>query len=136
MPKLQQQLENDNMTVYNNIPQKATSASTDATVKFFDKFYQTPIEINNTALVAATGFFEARGYGSDAAESVAIIIISQAKKDNLNAFEILDTLGGFTDVQLSSLVGEILNYNRFKTSTLGITPTPTPADEIQRNVIA
>lgn len=125
------------MTLYNNIPQKQQAeSSTNATVKFFDKFYQTPVELNNTALISAAGFFEARGYGSDAANSVAIIIVSQAKKDNLNAFEILDTLGGFSDIQLSALVGEILNYNRFKTSSLGITMTPTPADEIQRNILA
>jgi hypothetical protein len=39
-------------------------------------------------------------------------------------------------VEISALVGEILNYNRFKTSSLGITRPPTPAEEIQRNIIA
>ena len=70
-----------------------------------------------------------------AAQSVAMIILSQAKKDNLNPFDILDTLRGLSSVQISALVGEILNYNRFKTSSLGITLTPTPADEIQRNIL-
>ena len=120
---------------YNNIPKKISTLTSDQTVKFFDSFYQIPIELDGTSLTAIKGYFESRGYGTDSAESVAIIIASQAKKDNLNPFDILDTLKGFSSVQISALVGEILNYNRFKTSSLGITLEPTPADEIQRNVL-
>jgi hypothetical protein len=124
------------MTIYNNIPQKATPSSSNATVKFFNNYYQSPIELNSATLTAIIGFFESRGFGSDAAESVAIILVSQAKRDNLNAYEILNTLSGFTAIHLSSVVGEILNYNRFKTSNLGVTSIPSPADEIQRNILA
>lgn len=123
-------------TFYNNIPPGTTTSSSDGTVKFFDNFYKVPVEINGTALTAIKGFFESRGYSAGSAESVAIIILTQSKKDNLNPFEILDTLGGYGSVEISALVGEILNYHRFKTSSLGITKTPTPADEIQRNIIA
>jgi hypothetical protein len=123
-------------TTYNNIPQRKTETVTDSTVKFFDTFYKVPVELNGTSLAAVKGFFENRGYEAEAAESVAIIILTQAKKDNLNPFQILDTLGGFDNVEISALVGEVLNYNRFKTSSLGITRAPAPADEIQRNIIA
>jgi len=123
-------------SVYNNIPSEKQASSTDKTIKFFDEFYQVPIEINSTALTAMTGFFESKGFEKGSAESVAIIIVTQAKRDNLNAFQILDTLGGLDNVELSALVGEILNYNRFKTSSLGITTASRPADEIQRNILA
>lgn len=124
------------MTIYNNIPRKATPSSTNATVKFFNNYYKSPIEIDGATLTAITGFFEARGFGSDAAESVAIILVSQAKRDNLNAYEIINTLSGLNSIRLSSIVGEVLNYNRFKTSSLGVTAIPSPADEIQRNILA
>ena len=124
------------MTLYNNIPtDTAPKSNSDATVKFFDNFYQIPLQLNGTELTAITSYFESRGYGIQAAQSVAMIILSQSKKDNLNPFDILDTLRGLSSVQISALVGEILNYNRFKTSSLGITLTPTPADEIQRNIL-
>jgi hypothetical protein len=123
-------------SVYNNIPSEKQSSSADSTIKFFDDFYQVPVEINGTALTAMTGFFESKGFEKNSAESVAIIILTQAKRDNLNAFQILDTLGGLDTLELSALVGEILNYNRFKTSSLGITSPPRPADEIQRNILA
>ena len=38
---------------------------------------------------------------------------------NKQRFELLDTLGGFDDIQLSTVITEILNYNRAKISTLG-----------------
>jgi hypothetical protein len=125
-------------SLYNNIPQSdiQIKSSSDGTTKFFDSFYQVPVEINNTTLIAIKGFFETKGYGSAAAESVAIIITVQAKKDNLNPFEILDTLKGFNSIQLSAIVGEILNYNRFKTSSLGINSISSPAEEPRRNILA
>lgn len=122
--------------IFNNVPLSTQESSTDKTIKFFDDFYQVPVEINGTALTAMTGFFETKGFEKTSAESVAIIILTQAKRDNLNPFQILDTLGGLEELELSALVGEILNYNRFKTSSLGITSPPRPADEIQRNILA
>jgi hypothetical protein len=47
----------------------------------------------------------------------------------------MDSLSGLSDVELSGLVSEILNYNRFKSSTLGIYIAPTASDEIQRNIL-
>ena len=125
-------------TLYNNIPRSdiEKKSSSDGTTKFFDSYYQVPVEINNTTLIAIQGFFETKGWGPVAAESVAIIITVQAKKDKLNPFQILDTLKGLNDVQLSALVGEILNYNRFKTSSLGINSISSPAEEPRRNILA
>ena len=48
--------------------------------------------------------------------------------------QILDTLKGLDNVQLSGLVSEILNYNRFKSSSLGYADKPQPHPEIQRNI--
>ena len=101
------------MNFYNNIPNEKTSASTDKTLDFFNTFYESPVELDNSSLTAIKGFFESKGFKSDASESVSIIIISQAKKDNLNPFDIIDTLKGLNDIELSAIVGEILNYNRF-----------------------
>jgi hypothetical protein len=125
------------MTLYNNIPQEnaPSTFSSDPTVKVFNTFYQVPIELDGVKLTAIKSYFESRGYEPASAESVALIILSQATKDGLNPFDILETLRGFTEVQISAIVGEILNYNRFKTSSLGITVIPTPADEIQRNIL-
>lgn len=120
---------------FNNIPQERAESSSDLTVKVFDQYYQAPIDLNNNDLIAMTGFFESRGFGKDAAESTAIVILKQAKKDNYNAMQIMSTLGGLDSVEISGLVAEILNYNRFKTSSLGVSETYSPAEDVVRNIL-
>ncbi len=120
---------------FNNIPPSASNASTDGTLKYFDNFYQVPIELNDTSITATRGFFESRGFARSASETLAVVILTQAKRDKLNEFAILDTLQGLNELQLSVLVGEILNYNRFKTSNLGLASEFLSANEIQINII-
>ena len=46
-------------------------------------------------------------------------LLKQAKLDNVKTFELLDTLKGLEEVQLSRVVTEVLNFQRHKGSTLG-----------------
>jgi hypothetical protein len=116
-----------------NVQENLDSAA--ATVRYFDRYFNSPIELDNQSAEAIKAYFEKRGFLPASAESIALIILTQAKKDNLNAAIIMDSLSGLSDVELSGLVSEILNYNRFKTSTLGIYIAPTSSDEIQRNIL-
>jgi hypothetical protein len=120
---------------YNNIPQSKTESNSDLTVKVFDQYFQAPIDLNNNELIAMIGFFETRGFDKDSAESTALIILKQAKKDNYNPMQIMDTLTGLSNVEISGLVAEILNYNRFKTSSLGVSQLYAPADDVVRNIL-
>lgn len=121
---------------YNNIPTDKPSSSSDATLKVFDGVNSTPLQLNNQALIAMTGLLETRGFKNPSAEHIAITILKQAKIDGYDGMQILNTLKGATDVVLSSVVGEILNYNRFKTSTLGLVTNISPVNDIQRNILA
>lgn len=117
-----------------NLPLNNSNQS--LTLKAFDSFYSAPIEIDATILAAMKGFFTNRGFQDVAAESIAITIITQAKIDNYNSMEILDSLKGLTNVELSGLVSEILNYNRLKTSSLGYAQTFSTNPEVARNILA
>lgn len=122
---------------YSNLPpDKSANSSSDATVKYFNDYYTYPVELDNSTFQAMVGFFEKRGWDKTAAEFTTSIIMGQAKKDNFNANQLLDTIYGLDSVKLSSLVAEILNYNRFKTSQLGLYTGPVLSDEVQRNIIA
>jgi hypothetical protein len=122
---------------YSNLPPtKNNQSSSDSTVKFFDQYYQVPLQIDNNTLIAIQSFFEKRGFEKTAAEYTASIIMSQAKTDNFNASAIIDTLRSLSDGEVSGLVAEILNHNRFKTSALGIFRGINSSDEIQRNILA
>lgn len=118
---------------YSNIP---VSSTQDKTVQAFDSYMTAPVEINSSVLAAMKGYFTERNFGEVAAESIAVTIIKQAKQDGYNPMQILDTLNGLDSVQLSGLVSEILNYNRFKSSSLGYAQQFQTHPEIQRNIIA
>lgn len=120
------------MSTYSNIP---TSVTSNKTVTAFDNYYSQPIEIDSSVLAAITGYFTSKGFGEVSSESIAVIIITQSKKDGYNPMRILDTLRGLNDVDLSALVSEILNYNRFKTSSLGVAQTIVPNVEVYRNIV-
>ena len=118
---------------YSNIP---SSSSQDATVQAFNTYQTAPVELSSTVLAAMKGYFTNRDFGEVAAESIAITIMTQAKQDGYNPMQILDTLKGLSNVELSGLVSEILNYNRFKSSSLGYAQTFLPNVEVQRSIIA
>jgi hypothetical protein len=123
--------------IYSNLPiRQTTQDSADATKKYFNQYFNAPVEIDNNFTVSIKSFFEKRGFSASSAESIALVILTQAKKDNFNPQQIIDSLSGLSNVEISGIVAEILNYNRFKTSSLGIYIAPSAADEIQRNILA
>jgi hypothetical protein len=118
---------------YSNLP--SIVDQTDSTVQAFNAYFTQPVELNSATLAAMTAFFTSRQFGQISAQSIATTIMMQAKKDGYNPLKILDTLKGLNDLELSALVSEILNYNRFKTSSLGTAQTFVPNSEIYRNVV-
>jgi len=124
-------------TYYNNLPQSTNSKSSDkGTLQVFDAYTTAPLNIDSTTYDVMIGYFSSRGFGEDASRSMAYIIIKQATLDNYNPFDLIETMKGLTDVEISGLITEILNYNRFKTSSLGTASPFSPVDEVARNIIA
>ena len=116
---------------------KATG--TEATVQFLSGIGEEKVELNAGEYDAAVAFFENRDYDRLAAESIAYVLMRQAKIDNVNVFKILDTLEAQASkdpVTLNNLVGEILNLNRFKTSILGYKSAGPQNTLAKRNIKA
>jgi hypothetical protein len=112
------------MTVdtYLNLPaqnQQTTNDSATVVKSFFDNYYRHKVSFPAAQVDAVVGYFLKRGFQNDAAKSTAIVLLNQSIIDNVNVFELLDTLKGLTDSQLSQVVTEILNVYRDKSSTLG-----------------
>ena len=120
---------------YTNIPSEKIESSSNKTLQVFDKYFSKPIELNATALTAMTGYLESRGFGSDAAELISIAILKQAKADGYSPFQVFDTIKGLDNANLTRVIGQILNWNRVNTSTLGTIQNITPVDEVQRNIL-
>jgi hypothetical protein len=120
--------------LYTNLP--PSPVSNNSTVASMDAYYSKPLAIDSTTFSMMTGFFQSRGFDVSAAETTAVALIKQAQLDSYNPINVLDSLKGLDNVQLNSIVAEILNYNRFKTSFLGNATNFTTFEPIARNILA
>jgi hypothetical protein len=105
-----------------NLPQEQSTSgngNNQEVRSLFDKFFLRQITFPSNQIDAVLGFFLKRGFDDEAARSTGIVLLNQARVDNVNVFELIDTLKGLTDVQLAKVVTEVLNSYREQTSTLG-----------------
>ena len=102
-----------------NLPIVETGSNVKEVRDFFDKFFLHQITFPSNQIDAVLGFFLKRGFDEEAARSTGIVLLNQARLDNVGVFELIDTLKGLTDVQLGKVVAEVLNAYREQTSTLG-----------------
>lgn len=102
--------------------------------EFFDNYFNEKLSFPSNEVDAVVGFFEKRKFQKAAAISTATILLNQAKVDEVNVFELLDTLKGLDAIQLSTVVTEVLNYNRLSTSTLGFKLSSSTDTLEKRNV--
>ena len=112
------------------------NSNLELTPEYFNNFYNIEISYNPGEVDAVIGYFLKRGFEKTAAINTATVLLQQAKIDNLNVQTLIDTLKGVTDVQLSLIVAQILNFNRAKTSVLGFRDSNTQQELFeQRNVV-
>ncbi|MBE26562.1 MAG: hypothetical protein CMN33_02625 [Saprospirales bacterium] len=117
-----------------SLPNKSKTSEGNTT-EFFDKYFTKKLNFPSNEVDAIIGFFTKRGFDEAAAQSTGTILLEQAKIDNVNVFTLLDTLKGLNDIQLSTVVAEVLNYNRDATSSVGF-KRPQTVDKIEkRNIV-
>jgi hypothetical protein len=115
-----------------NLPTDNTN--TDEVRNFFDKFFLHQITFPTNQIDAIVGFFSKRGFDDSAARSTAIVLLNQARLENVNPFKLLDTIKGLTDAQLSQVVTEVLNVYRDRSSALGFKLTTVEETTESRNI--
>jgi len=117
-----------------NLPPVDATDSSQEVKSFFDKYFRHQITFPSNQIDAVVGFFLKRGFDEEAARSTGIVILNQARLDDVNVFKLLDTLKGLADAQLSSVVTEVLNAYRERTSTLGYKITTVEETTESRNI--
>ena len=124
---------------YSNLPipqQVETRSSSDDTIRFFDAYNKKDLQFKASENDAIVAFFQKRGMDVTAAKSTTVIFLRQCKQDGVNPLSVLDKLREFDDVKLTDTLGEILNLNRIKTSSLGLKPEAQEENIAKRNIIA
>lgn len=122
------------MATYSNLPLKTSESSQEKVVKYFDNYYTVPINLEVTDIDIMKAFFEGRGFDRSSAESISYLILKTAKESNYKTQEILDALSSYNSSQLNEFLLNILNFNRIKTSTLGILKKTKVSEDINRNI--
>ena len=103
--------------------------------QFFDKFFVHQVSFPSNQIDAVVGFFLKHGFDIESARSTSIVLLNQARVDNVNVFELIDTLKALTDVQLSQVVAQVLNAYREKVSLLGYRIAPLVDTYDSRNIL-
>jgi len=119
-----------------SLPTTSTKSSDQKVTSFFNNYFNQTLSYPSNEVDAVIGFFQKRGFEKTSAISTATVLLNQAKLDNVKIFELLDTLKGLDNIQLSAVVTEVLNYNRLRTSTLGFRVVDNVLTLEKRNVVA
>jgi hypothetical protein len=118
-----------------NLPSQSSSDSSKEVKQFFDKYYINQISFPSNQIDAVVGFFQQHGFDQESARSTGIVLLNQARADNVNVFELIDTLKTLDDVQLSQVVAQILNSYREKISVLGYRVAGVADEYESRNIL-
>jgi hypothetical protein len=119
----------------NNLPPNIVIDSTLDTRTFFDKFFVHQVSFPSNQIDAVLGFFLKRGFDVESARSTSIVLLNQARLDDVNVFALIDTLKTLSDVQLSQVVAQVLNAYREKVSLLGYRIAPLADSYESRNIL-
>lgn len=118
-----------------NLPIATSNDSSTEVKQFFDKFFVHKVSFPANQIDGTVGFFLKRGFDLESARSTAIVLLNQARIDNVNVFTLIDTLKTLTDVQLSQVVAQVLNAYREKISLLGYRVAPIADNYESRNIL-
>lgn len=120
-----------------NLPNQETPNDSSGEVRlFFNRYFTEPLTFPVNQIDAVVGFFLKRGFSETSAKSTGIILLSQAKIDNINVFQLLDTLKNLDNIQLSSIVTQVMNSSRERISLLGYKLINTEETLESRNIRA
>lgn len=103
--------------------------------QFFDRYYTNQVSFPAEEIDAVVGFFQRRDFDLTSARTTAIVILNQARLDNVNVFVLLDTLKSLPSIQLNQIVAQVINAYREKTSLIGFRVS-IPKNEYEiRNIL-
>ncbi len=122
--------------IYTNLPTEEKGQSlSDKTNNVLNQNNDIDVQLNNDTLIAMTGLLASNGFSEESAENISLTIMIQAKRDNFNPMNVLDTMRSLGKIELSQFVAEVLNFNRYKTSVLGTVQAITPVEFVKRNIL-
>ena len=119
--------------VYTTVGESANNSS-DKTLDFFNSFNKQEINLKSSDVTAFVDLLTRKGMAPETAKQSTNIILKQCNIDEIDPMTIYEELRQTSNMQLTDTLGEILNINRPKSSTLG-TAKEKVDNSAKRNII-
>ena len=120
------------MTIrYSNLP----GTNKETTQAFFEQYFDQKIAISENELNAIVGYFTNRSNNKEAANSLAVAVISGAIEQDLSPMEVLDQFKKLDSKQIDTYLAYFLNLTRYPTSLVGLSTTPVASKYVTRSIL-
>jgi len=119
--------------VYTNNAEKSQN-SADTTLDFFNNYNKAQVNLKSSDVDAFVDILTRKGMQEETAKTTTRIILQQCSIDGIDPMTVYEELRQSTRMELTETVGEILNVNRPKSSTLGTKKIATD-NTAKRNII-
>lgn len=114
-----------------------TNESLDRTVKIFDAFYNSDLNIPADQYDIVFSFFKGVCANKIIAENYTVILFFIAKNADISAMFLLENIKGTTKnkLEINKIMAYYLNSFKSKTSLYGVGQIPRPNQPVARNVV-
>jgi len=103
--------------------------------KFFNNFFEFPIEVSSNVDAAILAHFETITDNKESARALASAVIYTALKQGLNPMAVLDEFRNISPGDLNTYTALFLNYERRGTSFLGLVNRPVQNKYVTRAIL-
>lgn len=104
--------------------------------KYFNNFFDVPIEVSSNIDTAILGYFETVVDNKDAARALASAVIYTSVKQGINPMETLKQFQKLPRGELDAYTAMFLNLDRVGTSFLGVSNSPVVNKYVTRTILA
>jgi hypothetical protein len=104
------------------------------TRKYFNNFFEIPVEISSNVDAAIIAYFETVADSKESARALASAVIYTSVKQGLNPMETLKEFQRLPKGELDAYTAMFLNFERKGTSYLGLSNQPQVNKYIQRSI--
>ena len=104
--------------------------------KYFNNFFEAPIEVSSNIDTAVIAYFETITDNKNAARALASAVIYTSVKQGTNPMDTLKEFQKLPSNDLDAYTAMFLNLSRIGTSFLGITNQPVINNYITRTILA
>lgn len=110
--------------------------SQDQTVRIFDNFYSTKLQVNAADWDAVYSYFYGTSQNKTIAINFASLLFSIAQAGDYKVMDLLAAIKGTnTKLQMNQVICYYLNTFRPKATLYGVGIIPKPNESVQRNVV-